>query len=83
MQGLMMQLPLLISGLIAHADRNHGDTTIVSRLAEDPHGPLHRTTWRETHRRARQLANALAHLGRKRRQTPLAGIRITSPFFII
>ena len=63
MQGLMMQLPLLISGLIAHADRNHGDTTIVSRLAEDPQGPLHRTTWRETHRRARQLANALAHLG--------------------
>ncbi|SIQ29917.1 fatty-acyl-CoA synthase [Aromatoleum tolulyticum] len=62
MQGLMMQLPLLISGLIAHADRNHGDITIVSRLAEDPHGPLHRTTWRETHRRARQLANALAHL---------------------
>lgn len=63
MQGLMMQLPLLISGLIAHADRNHGDTTIVSRLAEDPQGPLHRTTWRETHRRGRQLANALAHLG--------------------
>jgi len=63
MQGLMMQIPLLISSLIAHADRNHGDTEIVSRRVEDPQGPLHRTTWRETHRRARQLANGLAHLG--------------------
>ena len=63
MLGLMMQTPLLISSLITHADRQHGDTPIVSRRVEDPHGPLHRTTWREVHRRSRQLANALAHLG--------------------
>jgi hypothetical protein len=34
MHGLMMDLPLLISGLIRHADRNHGDTEIVSRTVE-------------------------------------------------
>src|SRR6267143_2128240 len=31
MQGLMMDMPLLISGLITHADRHHGDTEIVSK----------------------------------------------------
>lgn len=63
MLGQMMQRQLLISSLIAHADRNHGDAPIVSRRPEEPDGPLHRTHWREVHRRSRQLANALAHLG--------------------
>ncbi len=63
MLGQMMQLPLLISSLIQHADRQHGDTPVVSRLPEDPHGPLHRTNWRGVHGRARQLAHALQHLG--------------------
>ncbi|MBI2311166.1 MAG: long-chain-fatty-acid--CoA ligase [Betaproteobacteria bacterium] len=63
MHALMMQIPLLVSGLIAHADRWHGDTKIVSRTVEDPKGLLHRSTWREVHRRARQLANGLRHLG--------------------
>ena len=58
--GLMMQMPLSISSLIVHADRHHGDTEIVSRRVE---GDLHRTTWREVHRRARQMANALNSLG--------------------
>ena len=58
--GLMMQMPLSISSLIVHADRHHGDTEIVSRRVE---GDLHRTTWREVHRRARQMANALGSLG--------------------
>ena len=60
LQGLMMRTPLLISTLITHADRHHGNTEIVSRRVE---GDIHRTTYRELHRRARQLANALEGLG--------------------
>ena len=60
MHGLMMNMPLMISSLIRHADRYHGDTEIVSRLVE---GGIHRYTYRDAHRRSRQLANALAWLG--------------------
>ncbi|MFL6580478.1 MAG: 3-(methylthio)propionyl-CoA ligase [Burkholderiales bacterium] len=62
MQGLMMDVPLLISSLIEHAARHHGDTEIVSRLVE---GGIHRYTYRDSHRRARQLAGALSALGVK------------------
>ena len=62
MQGLMMDVPLLISSLIKHADRYHGNTEIVSRLVE---GGIHRYSYRDVHRRARQLANALGALGVK------------------
>jgi len=62
MHGLMMDIPLLISSLIRHADREHGDTEIVSRTIE---GPIHRYTYRDAHRRSRQLANALTALGVK------------------
>jgi len=60
MNGLMMQTQLLISSLIVHADRHHGDAEIVSRRVE---GDLHRYTYRDCHRRARQMANALTALG--------------------
>ena len=60
LQGLMMQMPLLISALIEHADRHHGDAEIVSRRVE---GDVHRYTYRELHRRARRMANALDRLG--------------------
>jgi 3-(methylthio)propionyl---CoA ligase len=60
MHGLMMNMPLQISSLIRHAERYHGDTQIVSRLVE---GGIHRYTYADAHRRARQLANALASLG--------------------
>ena len=60
LHGLMMQMPLLISSLIEHADRHHGDGEVVSRKVE---GDVHRTNYRELHRRARQMANALAGLG--------------------
>ncbi len=63
LQSLMMQMPLLISSLIEHADRHHGDTEIVSRRVE---GDTHRSTYRELHRRARQMATALEGLGIKR-----------------
>jgi fatty-acyl-CoA synthase len=60
MQGLMMDMPLLISDLIRHADRHHGSTEIVSRSVE---GGLHRYTYRQAHERARKLAKALKRLG--------------------
>ncbi len=60
MLGRMMQVPLLISSLIRHADDCHGDSEIVSRL---PEGGIHRYTYRAAHRRSRRLANALRGLG--------------------
>jgi acyl-CoA synthetase (AMP-forming)/AMP-acid ligase II len=57
---LMMNQPLMISSLIRHADKNHGDTEIVSRTVE---GPIHRYTYRAAHVRARRLARALSRLG--------------------
>ncbi|MBK1687280.1 3-(methylthio)propionyl-CoA ligase [Rubrivivax gelatinosus] len=62
MNGLMMQQPLLISSLLVHAERHHGDREVVSRRVE---GDIHRTTYREMAARARRLANALAALGVK------------------
>ena len=62
MNGLMMDMPLLISDLIRHADRHHGDTEIVSKRVE---GDFHRYTYREAHTRSRRLAKALAKLGVK------------------
>src|SRR5712664_1460236 len=59
MQGLMMDMPLLISGLLQHADRHHADTEIVSKTVD---GSVHRYTYRDAHARARKLANALKRL---------------------
>jgi fatty-acyl-CoA synthase len=64
MLGLMMDKPLLISDLIQHADRHHGDTEIVTKTVED--GSIHRYTYREAHRRAKRLAKALTALGMRR-----------------
>jgi 3-(methylthio)propionyl---CoA ligase len=60
MLGLMMDAPLLITTLIRHADRHHGETEIVSKTVE---GGIHRYTYRKAHARSRRLANALAALG--------------------
>ena len=60
MNGQMMQLPLLISSLIVHAERHHGDREVVSRRVE---GDIHRTTYREIASRSRRMAKALAALG--------------------
>jgi len=62
MHGLMQNMPLMISSLIRHADRNHGDTAIVSR---ETTGGLHRYAYSDAHRRARQMARALLSLGVK------------------
>lgn len=63
MQGLMMDSQLLISAILKHADRNFGDQEIVSVTADNP---LHRYTYKDCFRRARQLANALRRLGLER-----------------
>ena len=62
MHGLMMNRPLMISALLQHADQNHRDPEIVSRL---PVGGTHRYTYGDAHRRSRQLARALLALGVK------------------
>ena len=56
MLGQMQSQPLLISSLIVHAERHHAAGEIVSRRVE---GDIHRTTWGQVARRARQVANAL------------------------
>ena len=60
MQGLMQGQPLLISAIIEHAARHHGDTEIVSRTVE---GAIHRYTYAEARKRSRKVANVLARLG--------------------
>jgi len=62
LRGLMMDVPLLVSSLIVHADKFHGDTELVSRTVE---GPIHRYTYHDAHKRSRQLAQALGRLGAK------------------
>ncbi|MBN43364.1 MAG: long-chain fatty acid--CoA ligase [Alphaproteobacteria bacterium] len=59
MLGQIMDKQLLISSLLQHADNTSGNREIVTRTAE---GPIHRYTYRDAHRRARQLANALRAL---------------------
>ena len=71
MHGLMQDVPLLISSLIEHADRHHGEVELVSRRVE---GDLHRTTYRELHARAAPLANALDGVGVEWRPRRDAGV---------
>jgi len=58
--GLMQDGPLSISSLIEHANACHPDVEIVSRTVE---GPIDRCTWRDIHRRSKQVAKALVALG--------------------
>ena len=60
MKALMMQQPLLVSSLLTHAERHHGEQEIVSKRVE---GDVHRYRFRDFAQRARQMANALAELG--------------------
>jgi 3-(methylthio)propionyl---CoA ligase len=60
--GLMMQQELLISSLVIHAERHHGEQEIVSRRVE---GDIHRYTYKDLAARSRRIANALAALGAK------------------
>lgn len=58
--GLMMDRPMLVSGIIEHGAAQFGDVEIVSR---ETHGPMFRYTYAQCTARARKLANALAGLG--------------------
>ena len=59
MRGKMMTTPLTITEIMRFADRHHGRTEVVSVTADQP---LHRCTFNDVFRRARQLANALSRL---------------------
>jgi fatty-acyl-CoA synthase len=59
MNGQMQPQQLLISSLLVHAERHHGEREIVSRRVE---GDIHRTTYKALAARSRRLAKALAAL---------------------
>ena len=60
LRGLVQGRALLISQIIDYAALYHGDTEIVTRTVE---GPIHRYTYADAQRRAKQAANALDRLG--------------------
>ena len=60
MLGQMMDMPLLVSSILRHAARHHGETEVVSRRVE---GDIHRYTYARCEQRARQLASALQKAG--------------------
>jgi len=60
MKGLMQDWPLVVTSVIDHAARWHGEREMVTRTVE---GPIHRTTYSELHARARRFAQALRRLG--------------------
>ena len=62
MQGLIMDMPLMISAAIRHAADFHGKTEVVARTIE---GDIHRYDYAYAHARMQQLAHALARLGMK------------------
>ena len=62
MQGLMQDRPLLISQIIDYAAAAYPDVEIVTRTVE---GPIHRYGYKDAHKRAKQLAEALQGLGIK------------------
>ena len=60
MRALMMDTPLLISGLLEHAAAMHGDRELVSWSSQ---GSPHRSAYAEIAKRVRRLANALRRFG--------------------
>ena len=60
MLGQMMSAPLLISSLVAHAERYHGPTEIIS---VNTSGGREKTDWATVGGNARKLASALERLG--------------------
>ena len=60
MLGQMMTAPLLISALIDHAAKYHGQTEIVS---VETAGGVTTTSWGEVARNARRLGSALTRMG--------------------
>ena len=62
LRGLIQDVPLLISSLISHAARHYHDSEVVSRTVE---GGIHRYTYSDVNKRAKQLAQAFTRLGVK------------------
>ncbi|MEO0412851.1 MAG: long-chain fatty acid--CoA ligase [Pseudomonadota bacterium] len=60
MLSLMQDAPLLVSGILDHARRWHGNQEVVGHALE---GGLHRQSYRATAARSCQLAHALTDLG--------------------
>ncbi len=58
--GMMQDHPLIVSSILEFAERWFPSVEIVSRTVE---GDMHRYTYKDAARRARQLANALETLG--------------------
>jgi 3-(methylthio)propionyl---CoA ligase len=62
LKGMMMDRPLLVSGILDYAADVHAGTSVVSATIE---GGVHRTTYAETRRRVACLAGALRGMGVK------------------
>ncbi|MDF1690749.1 MAG: AMP-binding protein [Zhongshania sp.] len=60
MQGLMMDVPMLLSRLIDYAADHHGETEVVSRQIN---GRVERSNWRAVRSRSKQLAKSLLAAG--------------------
>ena len=61
--GAMQDWPLRVMRLVDHAEREHGDTEVVTAWAD---GSVTRTNWRTIARDARRMAQALEALGMKK-----------------
>ena len=62
MFGQMMNMPLTIGSIIAHAERYHSETAVVS---VETTGDIKRSTWGDTGIQARKLADKLTKFGLK------------------
>ena len=62
MKGLMQDWPLVVSRVIDHAAREHGERELVTRSLE---GPIRRTTLKEVYSRSKRVAKALVAEGIK------------------
>ena len=61
--GAMQEWPLRVMRLVDHAEREHGDSEIVTAWAD---GSITRTNWRTVASDARRMANALEAIGMKK-----------------
>ena len=61
--GAMQDWPLRVMSLVNHAEREHGDSEVVTAWAD---GSITRTNWRTIASDARRMANALESIGMKK-----------------
>ena len=63
MKGNMTKIGLTTNMLISHAEKNHGQTEVLS---VDVKGDVEKSTWQKVGERARKIASALDKLGLKK-----------------